>query len=75
MAVTSSSVSGIIASMKRAVRRHTVHQVPTITGCMITRAMLTMPSGTTRMPKSTTIQGIVRQRSVPPMKPIRYSSA
>ena len=36
--------------------------------------MLAMPSGTTRMPKNVTIQGIVRQRCLSPMNPISASS-
>ena len=73
MATTSSSVNGIMISMARAVTRQRVHQVPTATGWKMTRMMLVRPSGTTRMPKKVTIHGIVRQRLVPPMKPMSTS--
>lgn len=74
MATTSSMASGIISSMRRAVRRQRLHQVPTSTGCKMTRTMLVTPSGITRIPNMRTIHGIIRQRSCQPMKPERVSS-
>jgi hypothetical protein len=69
MATTSSTAGEIMMSMATAVARHSVHHAPTATGCIITSTTLTTPSGTTSTPNISTIQGIVRQRFLPPMKP------
>ena len=74
MATTSSSVSAIMTSIAAAAMRHGVHQAPTASGCRMISVMLTMPSGTTRIPKNVTIHGIVRHRRLSPMKPIRNST-
>ena len=73
MATTSSTAKGIIVNMTSAVKRQTLHQDPTASGWRMMSVMLTMPSGTTRMKKKVTIQGMERQRSFPPIKPISIS--
>ena len=74
IAITSSTVNGIMTSMTAAAARHSVHQKPTTTGCKITSVTCVKPSGTTRMKKNTTIHGIVRQRVRPPIHAIKNSS-
>lgn len=48
IATSSSSASGIMASISAAVARQSVHLASTATGCLMTKTMLVMPSGTTR---------------------------
>jgi hypothetical protein len=74
MATTSSDSRGIMGSMNRAARRHREHQAPTITGWEMTRMIWVSPRGMTRMPNRVTIQGMVRHRERPPMKPIWYAA-
>ena len=64
----------IMSSEMTAEARHSVHQASNSTGCKITSRMLTAPSGPTASPKMTTIQGLVRQRWRPPMRPATASS-
>jgi hypothetical protein len=73
MAITSSICKGIIGSITIAENRHIEHQAPTESGCETIKKILTNPSGITKIPKRVTIHGIVRQREVPPIYPIRNS--
>lgn len=60
--------------MAAAAMRHKVHQVPMTMGWMMIKKMLTAPKGTIMIPNRITSQGMVRQRRLSPMIPVKISS-
>ena len=74
VATSSSKEYGIWISMAAAAIRQSAHQVLSNTGWMMMKVMDTTPSGTIMMPKISTSQGMVRQRRVEPIRPVRISS-
>lgn len=79
MAITSSSARDTISNITTDATRHSVHQLPILTGWRITRTMLVTPGGMIKIPNSITIHGVVRQRRTslitPAIASSRYESA
>ena len=76
MDTNSSSEYGIINAMASAAMMRSVHHVPMMIGSMMTKKIMTAPSGRimNASTSTSTIHGIVRQRSRPPKKVITILS-